>query len=130
MNDENEKKSGFAPDEDDMPDTDDTDLEEFEDSEDSEPEDTNSSFAPIAASKPNEKTGEKKNRKAKPEKKNESLLAEIKGEFKKIVWPPRRELVKQTTTVIIVALMFGVIIFLMDTVFGFGINNFIDLMIG
>ena len=122
MKDENVKKEGFASDEGDMPETDDT-LEELEGSE---PEDPKSS----AISKPDERTGEKKSRKAKPEKKKESLFAEIKGEFKKIVWPTRRELVKQTTTVVIVALMFGVIIFMMDTVFGFGINNFIDLIIG
>ena len=127
MNDENAKITGSAPDEDDMPNT---DQEELEESEDFEPEASGAVAAPVAASKPDEKAGEKKSRKSKPEKKKESLFAEIKGEFKKIVWPARRELVKQTTTVIIVALMFGVIIFLMDTVFGFGINNFIGLIIG
>ncbi|MCL2617567.1 MAG: preprotein translocase subunit SecE [Defluviitaleaceae bacterium] len=70
-----------------------------------------------------------KSKNVKDEKK-ESLFAEVNGEFKKIVWPPRAQLVKQTTTVVIVALMFGVIIFAMDTVFGFGITSFIDLMIG
>ena len=74
---------------------------------------------------------QEKGGKDKPDKKvKESLFSEVRGEFKKIVWPTRRELAKQTTTVIIVALMFGVIIFFMDTVFGFGITNFIDLMIG
>ncbi|MCL2616767.1 MAG: preprotein translocase subunit SecE, partial [Defluviitaleaceae bacterium] len=62
------------------------------------------------------KPGEKKPKAAKPEKAKESLFGEVNGEFKKIVWPTRRELVKQTTTVIMVALMFGVIIFLMDSV--------------
>jgi len=63
-------------------------------------------------------------------KTKDSLFSEVKGEFKKIVWPTRRELVKQTTTVIIVALMFGVIIFLMDAVFGFGITEFTGFFIG
>jgi len=71
-------------------------------------------------------THEKKSKKAEPAKAKESLLAEINGEFKKIVWPTRRELIKQTTTVIFVSAMFGVIIFLMDLMFGFGVNTMID----
>ena len=75
-------------------------------------------------------TQEKKSKKAAPVKPKESLFAEVKGEFKKIVWPNRSELIKQTTTVIFVSAMFGVIIFLMDLMFGFGINSLIDLIIG
>jgi len=69
---------------------------------------------------------EKKSKKADSVKPKESMLAEINGEFKKIVWPTRRELAKQTTTVIFVSAMFGVIIFLMDLMFGFGVNTMID----
>ena len=76
------------------------------------------------------KSGEKKSKKADSEKPKESLFAEVSGEFKKIVWPTRRELAKQTTTVLFVSLMFGVIIFLMDLMFGFGINTLIDVVLG
>ena len=124
--DENAKNAGSAPNEGDTPDT---DLEEVLQSEGVPPE-TAKTAALAAAPKPDGKSGEKKDKKAQPEKKKDSLFAEVKGEFKKIVWPPRRELVKQTTTVVMVALMFGVIIFLMDSVFGFGINSFIGLMVG
>jgi len=72
---------------------------------------------------------DEKSKKTDSVKAKESLFAEVNGEFKKIVWPTRRELVKQTTTVIFVSFMFGVIIFLMDLMFGFGINNVIDLFI-
>ena len=127
MNDENEKKAGLGPDEEGAPDTE-IDSEEYEEQEDEAG--TSEPTSPAAAvSRAGEKSGEKKSKKAKIEKK-ESLFAEVNGEFKKIVWAPRRELVKQTTTVVIVALMFGVIIFAMDTVFGFGVTSFIDLMIG
>ena len=96
-------------------------------------DDESTSLAPLGDNKPDEKKEkkDKPDKSDKPDKKTkDSLLSEVNGEFKKIVWPTRRELVKQTTTVIIVALMFGVIIFLMDTVFSFGITSFIDQIIG
>jgi len=124
--DENAKNAGSAPDEGDMLDTDlDTDKEGLE--EQAQSGDASKAAVPAVA-KAAERTGDKKSGKAKPVKKD-SLLAEVSAEFKKIVWPTRRELVKQTTTVIVVALMFGVIIFAMDSVFGFGINSFIDRVI-
>ena len=116
--DENAKNTDITPDDD-----------ELEAGAEPDAQEAQKSAAPAVAAKPEEKSGVKKSKKEKIEKK-ESLLAEVRGEFKKIVWAPRRELVKQTTTVIIVSLMFGVIIFLMDTAFGFGVTNFIDLMIG
>ncbi len=45
---------------------------------------------------------------------------EYKGEFRKIVWPSRKDLYKQTVTVIVISLIVGVLIFGMDTVYGFG----------
>ena len=42
----------------------------------------------------------------------------IKSEFKKIIWPKRDELVKQTVIVIILCLLVGAIIFGMDTGLG------------
>lgn len=70
----------------------------------------------------------KRSESGKSEKK-ESLFAEVRAEFKKIVWPGRTELLKQTATVIVVSLMFGAVIFLMDAAFGFGLNTFIDNVI-
>ena len=59
--------------------------------------------------------------KKKPAKKKDgfslkSLVGEYRGEFRKIVWPTRVELVKQTTTVIITSALFGVIIVALDFV--------------
>ncbi len=43
-----------------------------------------------------------------------SWFKNIKGEFKKIIWPSRESLRKQTVTVIIVSLMLGGIVFVYD----------------
>ena len=45
------------------------------------------------------------------------FYADIKSEFKKIVWPKRDELVKQTFVVIIICAIIGAVIFGMDSVF-------------
>ena len=44
-------------------------------------------------------------------------LAEIKAEFKKIVWPGKTELRKKTGSVIVTSIVMAVIIFAMDTVY-------------
>lgn len=46
-------------------------------------------------------------------------LKEIRGEFKKIVWPNRHELYKQTVTVVITSLFFGLIIFVLNVVYSY-----------
>ena len=46
----------------------------------------------------------------------------FKGEFKKIIWPNRETLFKQTTTVIAISILVGVIISLMDFIIGTGIH--------
>ncbi|MDR1913676.1 MAG: preprotein translocase subunit SecE [Clostridiales bacterium] len=74
---------------------------------------------------------EKKKNKAQ----SESLTSKIKNwfharyveyfsEFKKIVWPSRDNLLKQTVTVIVISLIFGAYIALLDGAFGFGLTLF------
>ncbi len=46
----------------------------------------------------------------------------LKSEFKKIVWPDKEHLVKQSVAVIAVTVILGAIIFLLDTVFEYGIG--------
>ncbi len=41
----------------------------------------------------------------------------IKAEYKKIVWPSRQSLVKQTVTVSITSLGLGLVVFCYDTIF-------------
>ncbi|HHU73421.1 MAG TPA: preprotein translocase subunit SecE [Clostridiales bacterium] len=46
----------------------------------------------------------------------------FKAEFKKIVWPDRETLTKQTIAVVIVTIILGIIISLLDFVIEFGIS--------
>jgi len=46
----------------------------------------------------------------------------IKSEFKKIIWPDKESLVKQSAAVIVVTVMLGLIIAFLDWVLEFGIG--------
>lgn len=75
-----------------------------------------------------EKTASPKDKKNKNEKKGQSFFAKHKAEFKKIKWPSRQELFKETVVVIIVSLAVGVIIYGIDTVLQFGFGKLIDIL--
>ncbi|MBQ7950637.1 MAG: preprotein translocase subunit SecE [Clostridia bacterium] len=49
----------------------------------------------------------------------------IKSEFKKITWPTFKQIVNNTSTVIISVVVVGLFIFLLDTAFGAILNLFI-----
>lgn len=46
----------------------------------------------------------------------------LKGEFKKIIWPDKETLTKQSVAAIIVTVLLGIIIALVDAVIKFGID--------
>lgn len=46
------------------------------------------------------------------------IYTTYRGEFAKIVWPGRPELIRKTITVAIISLMFGIYISALDGVFG------------
>lgn len=74
-------------------------------------------------------TDEKKSKTKDEDKKSlGDSFRDFRGEFRKIIWPNRSELTKKTLTVIITSLSFGLIIFVMDTIFSFGYTTFIDLL--
>ena len=52
---------------------------------------------------------------------------EYAAEFKRIVWPSREELLKETVTVIVVSLLFGLYITVLDGAFGFLYSQFANL---
>ncbi len=81
-------------------------------------------------SKETKKTDNEKKSKTKNEDKKSlgDSFREFRGEFKKIIWPNRTELTKKTITVIVTSLSFGLIVFIMDTIFSFGYTTFIDLL--
>ena len=51
-----------------------------------------------------------------------SYFDELKGEFRKIVWPDRKLLGKQSVAVIIAAILIGCLIALIDWVFQIGLS--------
>ncbi|MDO5540383.1 MAG: preprotein translocase subunit SecE [Eubacteriales bacterium] len=46
----------------------------------------------------------------------------LKAEFRKIIWPDKKDLTKQTTAVIVVSVILGVIISIVDTIMQYGID--------
>ncbi|MDO4522023.1 MAG: preprotein translocase subunit SecE [Eubacteriales bacterium] len=49
----------------------------------------------------------------------------LKAEFRKIIWPKKDDLVKQTGAVLAVSVVLGVLISIVDTAVQYGINFFI-----
>lgn len=58
------------------------------------------------------------------------FFAEHKAEFKKITWPTKQVLAKQTFTVIVISMIVGLIIFLYDLGIGFVFESVIKLING
>lgn len=62
------------------------------------------------------------------EKKENAIVKYFKGiksEFKKITWPSFKQIVNNTSTVIISVVLVGLFIFVLDTIFGAILNLFI-----
>ena len=57
-----------------------------------------------------------------------TFFSNLKGEYKKIIWPDFKNLCKQTYTVIMTCIFFGLIVFFMDIMYGFGMNFVIDFL--
>lgn len=62
--------------------------------------------------------GEKSNEKA-PKK---DFIKGLKAEFKKIIWPDKKTLTKQTIAVMVVSIALGVTIAVLDLIIKFGLN--------
>lgn len=80
----------------------------------------------------NEKKNEEKKDKHSDEKKFNltDFISVHKGEFKKIVWPSKDELLKQTGTVIVVSLIVGLIIFAYDSAISFTYEKTMNMVKG
>ena len=63
--------------------------------------------------------GDSKNTESTPKP---SFWKGVKAEFKKISWPDRTKIFKQSVAVICISLVLGFIIMLMDTVLQYGVN--------
>lgn len=59
----------------------------------------------------------------------QSWFTGLKAEFRKIIWPDKKSLVRQTIAVIAVSVVLGLIIALLDFIIQYGVNFLIDLSI-
>ncbi|HOQ16266.1 MAG TPA: preprotein translocase subunit SecE [Defluviitaleaceae bacterium] len=53
---------------------------------------------------------------------------QVKGEFKKIIWPNKKDLVKQTTTVIVTSLLTAGIVFVIDFAYSRGLDKLMEIL--
>ena len=51
----------------------------------------------------------------------------LKAEFKNIIWPDRKSLVKQTGAVVAVSIVLGVMIAVLDFIFQYGIDILVNI---
>ena len=51
----------------------------------------------------------------------------LNAEFKKIIWPDRKSLVKQTGAVVAVSIVLGVMIAVLDFIFQYGIDILVNI---
>ncbi|MDY3251016.1 MAG: preprotein translocase subunit SecE [Candidatus Choladocola sp.] len=68
---------------------------------------------------------------AKAEKKEKSAVKNwfdgMKAEFRKIIWPDQKSLVKQTGAVVAVSIVLGMMIAVMDFIFQYGIDILVNI---
>ena len=51
----------------------------------------------------------------------------LKAEFRKIIWPTKEALAKETTAVVIVSVVLGLVIALLDFIIQYGIDFLVNL---
>ena len=57
----------------------------------------------------------------------QSWFTGLSAEFKKIIWPDKQSLVRQTTAVVAVSVVLGLIIALMDYIIQYGVDFLVGL---
>lgn len=67
-----------------------------------------------AASKPAKEKAKKPNAFARAWKRTTRYFREMKSELKKVVWPTRKQVIRNTIVVILVVLVVGILIWLFD----------------
>ena len=63
----------------------------------------------------------------KTAKKKAGFIRSLKAEFKRIIWPDKDTVVKETTAVVVVTVILGVIIALLDFVIKTGLDKIIQI---
>ena len=70
----------------------------------------------------------KEAKKSEGKKTLSNFISIYKAEFRKITWPSKETLIKETITVVFVSLFVGAVIFGYDTIFEFVRNSALDFM--
>lgn len=60
--------------------------------------------------------------KAEKKQQKKSWFKGLQAEFKKVIWPDKNALVRQTTAVVSVSVLLGAIITVIDTIMKYGID--------
>ena len=53
------------------------------------------------------------------------FFKEVKSEMKKVVWPSKKQVIKNTLIVIAAVIIIGIVIWILDFVFGLGLSKLI-----
>ena len=61
-------------------------------------------------------------KKDKKEQKKPSFFKGVKAEFKKISWPDKTKLLKQSVAVVSISVVLGLLISVLDTIIQYGVN--------
>ena len=56
-----------------------------------------------------------------------SWFSGLKAEFKKIIWPDQKSLVRQTGAVVAVSIVLGIMIAIMDFIFKYGVDVLVNI---
>ncbi|MCI8483319.1 MAG: preprotein translocase subunit SecE [Lachnospiraceae bacterium] len=56
-----------------------------------------------------------------------SWFTGLKAEFEKIIWPDKKSLGRQTTAVVAVSVVLGLIIAVLDVIIKYGVDNLVKL---
>ncbi|MCI5620264.1 MAG: preprotein translocase subunit SecE [Lachnospiraceae bacterium] len=57
----------------------------------------------------------------------ENWFTGLKAEFSKIVWPTKESLARQTTAVVVVSVVVGLIIAILDVIIQYGVDFLVNL---
>ena len=57
----------------------------------------------------------------------ENFFTGVKAEFKKIIWPTKQATARETTAVIVISIVVGLMIALMDFIIQYGIDFLVKL---
>lgn len=55
-----------------------------------------------------------------------SFFKDLKREYKQIVWPKKNEVVRKTTLVIVISFLLTLLIFGLDTLYGYGLSDLLE----